>query len=313
MGRINSGLFGPVQKGGFMFAAFKNLDRVLRGEATRLEDLRAGHLDVPARGLAVAAVLLGAFYGACMGSYGVVTGKEGAWLQIVSAMVKVPLLFVLTLVVTFPSLYVFNALVGSRLSFLSMLRLLVAGVAVMMALLASFGTIVAFFGFTSTSYNFMKLLNVLVFAVSGLLGLSFLLQTLHRLTVSMEKENEDQNEEAGRVVHTAPPPPVPPTTEAAAAHAGPDVPPHPDQAAQHVNVRPVSRRPGALDRSTPGQVGSRVKAVFNIWLVVFGLVGAQMSWILRPFIGSGEFTLFRERSGNFFESVWTSIQLLFQG
>lgn len=56
-----------------------------------------------------------------------------------------------------------------------------------------------------------------------------------------------------------------------------------------------------------------MKTVFNIWLVVFGLVGAQMSWILRPFIGSGEFTWFRERSGNFFESVWTSVQLLFQG
>lgn len=291
-----------------MFSAFRNLDRVLRGEATRVEDLRKGHLDVPARGLAVAAILLGAFYGACMGSYGVITGKEGAWLQIVSSMVKVPLLFLLTLIVTFPSLYVFNALVGSRLSLVSMLRLLVAGVAVMMALLASFGTIVAFFGFTSTSYNFMKLLNVVVFAVSGILGLSFLLQTLHRLTVSMEREEE----EAGRGVYTTPSPRPPPP----AAHEGPDVPPHPDSsAAQSVHVRPVSSRPGALDRSSAGQVGGRVKTVFNIWLVVFGLVGAQMSWILRPFIGAPdyEFEWYRERSSNFFESVWTSVQLLFQG
>lgn len=298
-----------------MFSAFRNLDRVLRGEATRLEDLRRGHLDVPARGLVGAALVLGAFYGACMGSYGVITGQEGAWLQIVSSMIKVPLLFFLTLVVTFPSLYVFNALVGSRLSLVSMLRLLVAGVAVMMALLASFGTIVAFFGFTSTSYNFMKLLNVVVFAVSGILGLSFLLQTLHRLTVSMER----QDQEAGRGVYTPPPPPPappPPPTAPAETHEGPDVPPHPDAPTpQNVNVRSVSSRPGALDRSPAGNVGSRVKTVFNIWLVVFGLVGAQMSWILRPFIGAPdyEFEWFRERSSNFFESVWTSLQLLFQG
>src|SRR5690606_10763469 len=143
--------------------------------------------------------------------------------------------------------------------------------AVMMALLASFGTIVAFFGFTSTSYNFMKLLNVLVFAVSGILGLSFLLQTLHRLTVSMEREEEA----AGRGVYTTPPPPPPPP---APQHEGVDFPPHADSsAAQSVHVRPVPKRPGALDRSPAGQVGGRVKTVFNIWLVVFGLVGAQMS------------------------------------
>ena len=45
-------------------------------------------------------------------------------------MLKVPALFLLTLIVTMPSLYVFNALVGSRLTFLSVLRLLVASLAV---------------------------------------------------------------------------------------------------------------------------------------------------------------------------------------
>jgi hypothetical protein len=39
---------------------------------------------------------------------------------------KVPLLFGLTLLVTFPSLYVFNALVGSQLTLSSVLRLIVA-------------------------------------------------------------------------------------------------------------------------------------------------------------------------------------------
>jgi hypothetical protein len=46
-----------------------------------------------------------------------------------SATLKVPTLFFLTLIVTFPSLYVFNALVGSRLDWGSMLRLLVASIA----------------------------------------------------------------------------------------------------------------------------------------------------------------------------------------
>jgi len=40
--------------------------------------------------------------------------------------------------------------------------------------------------------------------------------------------------------------------------------------------------------------------------VVFGLVGAQMAWMLRPFIGNpnSPFTLIRSRESNFFEAVF---------
>ncbi len=46
------------------------------------------------------------------------------------------------------------------------------------------GPIVAFFSLSTTSHPFMVLLNVVVFAVSGILGLAFLVQTLHRLSVA---------------------------------------------------------------------------------------------------------------------------------
>src|SRR5947199_302216 len=57
-------------------------------------------------------------------------------------------------------------------------------VAGMLAVLSSLGPIFAFFSVSTTSYSFMILVNVVVFAVSGLLGLVFLLQTLHRLSVA---------------------------------------------------------------------------------------------------------------------------------
>jgi hypothetical protein len=52
-------------------------------------------------------------------------------------------------------------------------------------------------------------------------------------------------------------------------------------------------------------LGQNVVAVFRIWVIVFGLVGAQMGWVLRPFIGSPEtaFSWFRLRESNFFEAV----------
>src|SRR4051812_22376155 len=169
-----------------MWKSIQSLDRILRGDATRLSDLRSGTLDVPLAGLSLVILVLGAFYGAGMGAYLVVTrhGTDTAvmgYQQLAASGVKVPALFFLTLIVTFPSLYVFNALVGSRLSLTSLLRLLVAALGVMMALLASFGTIAVFFAVSTDSYAFMVLLNVVMFAVAGFLGLGFLLQTLHRL------------------------------------------------------------------------------------------------------------------------------------
>ena len=157
------------------------LDRILRGNVTHPSQLQQGRLDIQLSGLLLLMMLLGMAYGFCM-SWFAVLREDPQYMQIVASMIKVPLLFFLTLVVTCPSLYVFNALVGSRLSFSQMLRLLIASQAVLLAVLASFGPIVAFFSVTSTSYYFILLLNVVFFGLSGLLGVNFLLQTLHRLT-----------------------------------------------------------------------------------------------------------------------------------
>jgi hypothetical protein len=65
-----------------------------------------------------------------------------------------------------------------------------------------------------------------------------------------------------------------------------------------------------------GQVSSRnVRTVFRIWVLVFGLVGAQTGWVLRPFIGdpSKPFTFFRERQSNFFEGVVKTTGRLLSG
>ena len=134
-------------------------------------------------------VLLGMTYGLCMGSFSLMKevpdalrDSNGRYLQWFATIIKVPALFYLTLIVTFPSLYVFNALVGSRLTLVSVLRLLVASLAVNLAVFASLGPIVMFFSLTTKSYAFIQLLNVAAFTVAGVLGLAFLLQTFHRLT-----------------------------------------------------------------------------------------------------------------------------------
>lgn len=54
-------------------------------------------------------------------------------------------------------------------------------------------------------------------------------------------------------------------------------------------------------------------SIFRIWVLIYDLVGAQMGWLLRPFIGdpSLPFQWFRPRSGNFFLAVVSALQNLF--
>ncbi|NQU21447.1 MAG: hypothetical protein HQ567_09200 [Candidatus Nealsonbacteria bacterium] len=116
-----------------MWKSLQNLDRILRGEATQLPQLREGTIGIPAGGLSLVIVVLGMLYGVCMGGYAVFsTGGKGPE-QLLASTVKVPTLFLLTLIVTFPSLYVFNALVGSRLNIRAVSRLLVAAIGVNLA------------------------------------------------------------------------------------------------------------------------------------------------------------------------------------
>ena len=250
-----------------MLGGIKALDRILKGEATQLDSLRSGTIQVPIGRVALVTLALGAIYGACMGSFALTarwdTGTRSiGYLQMLASAAKVPLLFLLTLVVTLPSLYVFNALVGSRLTFSAVVRLMVAGLAITMAVLASFGTIVVFFSLCTTSYPFMVLLNVAMFAVAGLLGMRFLLQTLHRLTLARAMPWQVEPAAGG------------PSADASAAAEGaiPTTPPEVDV--------------GALDRPGGDELAPKVKKVFRLWVLVFAIVGAQMGWVLRPFVGS---------------------------
>lgn len=232
------------------------IDDLLRGNLTRREDLAEGKITVPVRTLVLAGLALGMTYGACMGLFAPLRDGNPSFGQLFASMIKVPLLFILTLVVTYPSLYVVSAMFDSKLRFTETLRLLLAAIAANLAFLASLGPVTAFFTLCTESYPFMVLLNVLFFAVSGIIGLGFLRKSLHSVFV----------------VDKSPPPAV---SEVEAA------------------PRPRPTRPASL-------------RVFTFWIVIYGIVGAQMGWVLWPFIGTPglPFQFFRaDRESNFFQAV----------
>ena len=269
-----------------MLKWFRQLDKILRGDATRLSSLTDAEIKIPVGGLLVAVLLLGALYGFCAGSFAMIQTAGQAYKQFIASAIKLPMLFFLTLVVTFPSLYVFNALIGTRLSVVSVVRLLIAALGVMLAVLASLGPIVVFFGLSTKNYSFMVLLNVATSTAAGVLGLKFLLHTLDRLVI-VQQGTEAAGNDSGQT------------------NSNPDSPP----SSGDKPAEPTAALDPAGESTTV-----KAKSVFTIWTVVFALVGAQMSWVLRPLIGYAPdqpFVLFRERESNFFIAVAQSLLNLF--
>ena len=192
-----------------------------------------------------AILMLSAFYGLTMGLMGLKQGIGQGLLQMASSAVKVPLLYLLSLAVCYPVLYIVVVLMGSRLSFGQTLGLLMLSVTLNTILLASCAPIVLFFVFTGASYHFIKLLHVIIFAFSGCWGMLALWQGLQAMC-------------------------------------------------EHSDLYP-----------------KRAVRILQVWMLVFGFVGTQMAWSLRPFVGDPglPFQLLRSnQTGNFYEGVWVSIR-----
>jgi hypothetical protein len=277
----------------FLADALRDLDDLLRGSRTRPQELAERGFDVRARRMAITITLLCMIYGVCMGTFSLLKetpptldDPRGRYLQVLASTLKTPALFFLTLLVTLPSLYVSNALVGSRLSAFNLIKLVVASLGVNAAVLASLGPIVAFFSVSTDSHAFIVLLNVAAFAIAGVLGLAFLLQTLHRLS--------------------GPKPPAPPRDSGTPIVEFAD--------GIEVDTQAVPE-PSAIDMPEGEVLGEHTRLVFRCWVVLFALVGAQMGWVLRPFIGRPElpFQWFRERHSNFFAAVLKSLGELLLG
>jgi len=273
---------------------FKDTDRLLRGQFTRREDLMRGRIEIPVKTLLIAGASLGAAYGLFMGLYALFRPENVSLAQLIATMLKVPLLFLLTLGITFPSLYVFSALAKSRLNEVDTLRLLLAAVTVNLALLASFGPVTGFFTLSTTSYAFMVVLNVGFFTISGVVGLIFLRHALDSLFVGEYPVGEA-------------PPQEPPERKGAGDDdlSVEDLLPEP--------TPPPIPRSARLTGPTPPPADLTPRRIFAAWIVMYAVVGAQMGWILRPFIGTPgmRFEIFRERQSSFFEAVWRSLGNLF--
>jgi hypothetical protein len=140
-------------------------DSVLRGEPSAREGRLA--LRKPALGsLALGIVVFGMFYGGVMGMYGGVLGPR--LLQVVYSAVKVPILLVVTFLLSLPSFFVINALIGLRSEFSRVLQALLATQTGLTVILAALAPFTAFWYISGSDYPLAILFNGGMFAVASL-------------------------------------------------------------------------------------------------------------------------------------------------
>ncbi|MDJ1182048.1 hypothetical protein [Roseofilum casamattae] len=117
-------------------------------------------------------------------AYGLILGAYSSWYQALISALKLPALYLLTMVICFPTLYFFNIMFGSRRSFEQYLCLLMTSMAVISVLLFGFAPVSLFFLLSTKNYHFFLLLNVVILGISGGLGVQFFYQGMQRLTAS---------------------------------------------------------------------------------------------------------------------------------
>jgi hypothetical protein len=282
---------------------------------------------VDERGLKELTTQMLASSAASLACYGAVLGASSGFAQALSSAIKLPLLFLATLAICLPTLYLFNLLFGARLSVMQAVALIMVSIAVTSVLTLAFAPISLFFLISAHSYAFFKLLNVCILVLAAVIGLRFLTAGMAILNAHHERlaneiaalaaqtgqgtaEPEPQlalvgaptgdsggNGSTGAAQAALPPAPV----QGVPAQAGPDPASH-QPVAGRVAAANTTQRPASM-------------TLLYIWIALFGFVGTQLGWTLRPFFGSPgkPFAIFREIDGTFYGDIFSTIGRLLGG
>jgi hypothetical protein len=232
--------------------------------------------------------------------FGLVLGASNGFWQALSSMVKLPLLFLATLAICLPTLYLFNLVFGARLSMTQTVALVMVSITVISVLTLAFAPISLFFLITAQNYEFFKLLNVGILVLTAVIGLLFLtrgmaaLNAYHAAVVAAAPAAEVAVEAEDR--------------ELALVGAGNGHGPLPAAPVAMASPERAAAQAAAVPAERPTSM-----ALVYVWILLFGFVGTQLAWTLRPFFGDPDapFALFREISGTFYTDILQTIGNVF--
>ena len=145
-----------------------------------------------------------ACYGAVMGS------ASGNPLQVLASALKLPLLFLLTLMVCMPTFYLYNLLFGGHVSARQTLALMLSAITITSIFTLAFAPITLFFLVTVTSFNLFILINMLVLSMSSSVGLLFLIYAVRRFNELAPTDGATLEARESDLHGAAPPPRINP-------------------------------------------------------------------------------------------------------
>ena len=217
------------------FTSFDVLMQLLRDRRNFLSEIENHkYIDKKIVSLLISSLLFLALYGAIIGS-------THSALQTISSAIKLPALYLLTLLICLPTLYFMDVVLGSKRTFSQYLALLLASMAMMSVMLFGLAPVTLFFRLSINDYWFFLLLNIVFLGFTGVVGIKFFYSSMMNL----------------------------------------------------------------IDKEKLGQAAKKRYKLITGWLFLFGFVGSQLGWTLRPFVGTPvePFALFREIESNFYIQV----------
>lgn len=213
--------------------------------------------------------------------YGAIIGTSSSWLQAISSAIKLPALYLITLIICLPTLFFFDILFGSKLGFAQYAALLLTTVGIISVLLFSFAPITLFFLISIHDYDFFLLMNIVVFALTGIVGVRLFYQGMQLVTQPSELQPAKRAElSPSGIIQKE----IEPSNDfMPLVEAGPKPPEE--------------------------ELQKTRKRLLQFWLILYALVGSQLGWTLRPFFGAPTepFQLFRNIEGNFYSQVFRVI------
>ena len=182
--------------------------------------------------------------------YGLIMGSYNGFAQAISSGLKLVVLIFLTLAICFPSFYIVQLLLGSKMKFTQLIIIVLGSFLMLATILVAFAPIVLFFQLSGSPYSFIQLLHFGVFVFAGIWSMRTVVEALK---IACEKKN-------------------------------------------------VYPKIGLV--------------IFRLWIFILAFVGIQLSWNLRPFIGSKQmpFEIFREATQtNIYATLIAAIGRLLTG
>lgn len=224
---------------------FTVLITLLRDRTLFLEEIRQGiKIESKIISLLISSSIFFAIYGA-------IIGANSSLPQVISSAVKLPALYLITLIICLPTLFFFDILFGSTLAFNQYAALILTTVSIISVLLFSFAPVTLFFLVSIRDYEFFLLLNIAIFALTGLIGVKLFYQGMQFVTEANYRtfKSREPLVKLDQVEDT------------------------PDDFVKVQDAIPVEDKSQRM----------RTK-LLQFWLFLYALVGSQLGWTLRPFL-----------------------------